>query len=47
MFTIDPTDSQKYLTDEEFVATFGMNYEKFSAMKKWKRDREKKKHGLF
>jgi len=43
----DVANTEKYLTDGEFVATFGMDYKTFSAMKKWKRNREKKKYGLF
>jgi hypothetical protein len=44
---VDPTNRELYLNDAEFVAIFPMGKEAFTKMPKWKRDNEKKKHGLF
>jgi hypothetical protein len=44
---MDKMNLEKYLSDEDFQKTFNMDKASFAKMPKWKRDREKKKHGLF
>jgi len=44
---VDAAHRETYLGDAEFEATFGMNKGAFDALPKWKKDGEKKKHGLF
>jgi hypothetical protein len=38
---------QTYLSDQDFVAIFQMDREAFGALPEWKRNNEKKKHGLY
>jgi len=44
---IDPARRETYLSDAEFQATLGMSKADFEKLPKWKKDGEKKKHGLF
>ena len=44
---VDPAAREEFLSDEDFVATFGMDMAAFKALPKWKRAAAKKKHGLF
>ena len=44
---IDFTAKEQMLNEEGFKAVFGITYEEFSAMGKWKQAQEKKKYGLF
>jgi hypothetical protein len=44
---VDPTQKEAYLDDKTFQETFGMDRHAFNGLAKWKRDAEKKKHGLF
>ena len=43
----DVTMKEQYLSDEDFEEMFGMDKGAFNALAKWKRNAEKKKHGLF
>merc|ERR1712003_550642 len=42
-----PTERETYLCDEEFEKVFGKSKADFAKLPKWKKDGEKKKHGLF
>lgn len=44
---VDPGSRELHLSDEEFKATFGVDKGAWAKMPKWKKDGEKKKHGLF
>jgi len=44
---MDPMNLEIHLNDGGFQELFNMDKKTFAAMPKWKRDREKKKHGLF
>lgn len=44
---VDPTKKEAYLSDAEFQTLFGMNYDAFLLLKKWKQQEVKKKHELF
>ena len=43
----DPTMKEQYLSADDFEETFGMSRDAFNGLAKWKRNAEKKKHGLF
>ena len=43
----DVTMKEQYLSDEDFEEVFGTSKSAFNALAKWKRNAEKKKHGLF
>ena len=44
---IDFSEKETLLNEESFRAVFGMPFEEFSAMGRWKRDLKKKEKGLF
>ena len=44
---VDGNARERYLSDEDFQETFGMNKAAFAALPKWKRDAKKKAHHLF
>ena len=44
---VDCTRREMYLSDAEFESLLGVNKEEWEKVPKWKKDREKKKHGLF
>jgi len=44
---IDAANREQYLSDADFQATLGMGKADFGKLPKWKKDGEKKKHGLF
>ncbi|XP_033113783.1 advillin-like isoform X1 [Anneissia japonica] len=44
---VDPTKKELYLSEEDFKTHFGMEYEKFKAIPKWKQANLKKKAGIF
>ena len=44
---IDPTNKEQYLEEEEFKKMFGIDLAAFLKLPVWKRQLEKKKHGLF
>eukprot|EP00435_Cladocopium_sp_Y103_P000225 s3167_g1.t1 len=41
------TERERYLPEDVFQSLFGKGKEEFAKLPKWKRDNEKKKHGLF
>lgn len=41
------TERERYLDDATFLKLFGVNKEEFAKLPKWKRDQQKKTHGLF
>ncbi|KAM3935167.1 advillin [Leptodactylus fuscus] len=44
---VDPTKKESYLSDRDFIATFGMTRGEFSALPSWKQLNIKKQLGLF
>jgi len=44
---IDVTQKEKYLSDSDFQAVFGMDKAAFAGLPKWKQQAAKKKNGLF
>ncbi|KAF2070452.1 hypothetical protein CYY_008232 [Polysphondylium violaceum] len=44
---LDPSNLEKYLSDQDFVKYFQMKIESFESLPKWKRDDKKKSIGLF
>lgn len=44
---LDAGTREMYLSDEAFIAVFGLTKDNFKSMPKWKRDQQKKEHGLF
>jgi advillin len=44
---VDPARKEDYLSDEQFLATFGMTHDAFNALKQWKKIDVKKAKGLF
>uniref|UniRef100_A0A5F8GAA5 Advillin n=1 Tax=Monodelphis domestica TaxID=13616 RepID=A0A5F8GAA5_MONDO len=44
---VDPAKKENYLSDEDFVAVFGITREKFAALPVWKQLNLKKEKGLF
>ena len=44
---VKPSLKEAYLTDEQFLATFGMTKETFYDKKLWRQQEMKKKAGLF
>lgn len=44
---VDPSKKELYLSSEQFLATFGMNEDKFAELKEWKKKDLKKSKGLF
>lgn len=44
---VDPLNREQSLSDEEFVAVFGMDKDAFSQLPSWKRTKLKKDLGLF
>lgn len=44
---MDPSQRELYLDHDAFLALFAMDKDTFSAMRKWKKDSLKKKHGIF
>ena len=44
---VDRSKREEYLEDDVFQNLFKMDLKAFLALPKWKRDGEKKKHGLF
>lgn len=44
---VDAAKREEYLSDSDFMATFGMNKADFAKMPKWKRDGRKRENGLF
>jgi len=44
---VDAGRREEYLADDEFRKTFGTTKAEFAKLAKWKRDKEKKAHGLY
>nr|XP_060638624.1 villin-like protein [Anolis sagrei ordinatus] len=44
---VDPTQKERYLSDEDFYDIFGKTRDEFYQMPKWKQQNEKKQHGIF
>lgn len=44
---VDPVNRELHLTNDDFVAVFGMPFAKFDALPHWKKQELKKKHKLF
>ena len=44
---VDPTKKEDYLSDDQFLAKFGMDKEAFKLLPQWKKVAAKKKIGLF
>lgn len=44
---VDPLNREQSLSEEEFVAVFGMDKTSFQRLPAWKRTSLKKEHGLF
>lgn len=44
---IIPYNKETYLSDEEFVATFGVDKEKFAGLPAWKKKAQKQTFKLF
>ena len=44
---VDPTCKELYLSDEEFVQVFGMDFDSFEQLSAFKKKQLKKKAGLF
>jgi hypothetical protein len=44
---VDPLNREQSLSEEEFVAVFGMDKTSFQRLPVWKRTSLKKEHGLF
>jgi len=44
---VDASMREQYLSDDAFAAVFGQSKAEFEKLPKWKRDKQKKDHGLF
>ena len=45
--SVNPSNKEQSLSEEEFVAVFGMDKASFQKLPSWKRTNLKKEHGLF